>query len=99
MADRGCLIGLNYYAPFLRAGGGQADWDDLCRHAEHLLSLGAGDCLALGSDFDGADLPPCLDCCGKVPGLITCLGERLGRKQAEKIAWRNAMDFFQKNLI
>ena len=69
MADRGCLIGLNYYAPFLRADGEPASLDDLCRHAEHLLSLGAGDCLALGSDFDGADLPPCLDCCGQVPGV------------------------------
>ena len=98
MADRGCLIGLNYYAPFLRADGEPASLDDLCRHAEHLLSLGAGDCLALGSDFDGADLPPCLDCCGKVPGLIRLLTDRLGQEQAEKIAWRNAMDFFQKNM-
>ena len=26
-------------------------------HAEHFLSLGAQDSLAVGSDFDGADLP------------------------------------------
>ena len=98
LAARGCLIGLNYYSPFLRADGRQAGLDDLCRHAEHLLTLGAEDCLALGSDFDGAELPPCLDRCEKVPGLIDCFRARLGGEVAEKIAWRNAMAFFRENL-
>ena len=98
LAARGCLIGLNYYSPFLRADGRQAGLDDLCRHAEHLLTLGAEDCLALGSDFDGAELPPCLDRCEKVPSLIDCFRARLGGEVAEKIAWRNAMAFFRENL-
>ena len=35
--------------------------DDLYRHVDHFLSLGAEKCLALGSDFDGADLPDYLN--------------------------------------
>ncbi len=40
----------------------------MCCNAAHFLELGLEHCLALGSDFDGADLPPCLDGCEKVPG-------------------------------
>ena len=98
LTARGCLIGLNYYSPFLCADGTAADFDDLCRHTEHFLNLGAEGCLALGSNFDGADLPPCLDSCQKVPGLGQCLAERFGRETAEGIMWRSAMAFFQRNL-
>ena len=98
LAARDCLIGLNYYSPFLRADGQPAGLDDLCRHAEHLLTLGAEDCLALGSDFDGADLPPCLDRCERVPALLERLQTEFGTALAEKLAWRNARSFFEKNL-
>ena len=98
MVMRKCLIGLNYYGAFLRDDGQVPTLDDLYRHVEHFLELGAGDCLALGSDFDGADLPPCLDSCQKVPGLGQCLAERFGRETAEGIMWRSAMAFFQRNL-
>ena len=94
MVERKCLIGLNYYSRFLREDGREAGFDDLCRHAGHFLELGAADCLALGSDFDGADMPPCLDRCGKVPALLDALAARFGGELAEKIAWRNAMEFF-----
>ena len=98
IARRGGLVGLNYYSPFLRADGQPAGLDDLCCHAEHLLTLGAEDCLALGSDFDGADLPPCLDRCERVPALLERLQTEFGTALAEKLAWRNAMSFFEKNL-
>lgn len=97
MASRGCLIGLNYYSAFLRADGRPAALDDLWRHVERFLALGAEDCLALGSDFDGADLPPCLDSPAKAAGLYRYFLERgLSPALAEKILWRNAMDFFRR---
>ena len=98
IARRGGLVGLNYYAPFLRPGGGMAGREDVYRHAAHFLELGLEDCLALGSDFDGADLPPALDSCEKVPPLGEFLAGQLGRELAEKILWKNALEFFRKNL-
>lgn len=99
MAEQKCLIGLNYYNEFLRADGQEATLDDLWRHAEHFLELGAEDCLALGSDFDGADLPPCLDEPEKIAHLGDYLQSRgLSPALAEKILWRNALEFFQANL-
>ena len=67
---------------------------------EHLLELGAEHCLALGSDADGADLPPCLDGPEKFAGLYGFLLERgLSVPQAEGILWKNALNFFHRQLI
>ena len=93
---RGCLVGLNYYSPFLRAQG-EAGFDDLLRHARHILDLGGTYSLGLGSDFDGAALPPCLDGCEKVPPLGAFLARNLGQETADRILWRNALNFFAKN--
>ena len=95
LIDRGCLVGLNYYSPFLRPDGAPAELDDLCRHAGHILDLGGEYSLALGSDFDGADLPPCLDSCEKVSALGRRLADAFGQEIAENILWRNALRFFQ----
>lgn len=100
MAARGCLIGLNYCNIFLRPDGQPATLDDLWRHVEHLVELGAEHCLALGSDADGADLPPCLDGPEKFAGLYSFLLERgLSVPQAEGILWKNALNFFRRQLI
>lgn len=100
MVSRKCLIGLNYYNAFLRSDGQPASRDDLYRHVERFLELGAGDCLALGSDADGADIPPDLDCPEKFAGLYQYFLDRgLSAAQAEGILWRNALDFFQRNLL
>lgn len=98
MAARRCLIGLNFSNKFLRSHGEQAELSHVLRHAEHILDLGAGDCLALGSDFDGTDLPPCLDSCEKVLDLGRALAGAFGQETAEKILWGNALAFFRANL-
>ena len=55
--ERGGLIGLNFHNAFLNAQPQQACIEDILRHTEHFLSLGCGDCLCFGSDFDGGVLP------------------------------------------
>lgn len=100
MAARRCLIGLNYSNAFLRSDGKPAVFDDVYRHICHFLALGAEDCLALGSDFDGTSLPPCLDDCRKVPALGEYLLDRgLSRSLVEKLLWQNALTFIQKNWL
>ncbi|MCI8303410.1 MAG: peptidase M19 [Lawsonibacter sp.] len=99
MAARRCLIGLNYYNAFLREDGRPAELEDLWRHVERFLELGAEHCLALGSDGDGADLPPGLDSPAKFAGLYQFfLDKGLSQGQAERILWRNALAFFSENL-
>ena len=100
MVSRGCLIGLNYYTAFLREDGQSASLEDLWRHVEHFLELGAERCLALGSDADGADLPPWLDSPEKFAGLYQFfLDQGLTVLQAEGILWKNTLKFFREQLI
>lgn len=97
MVRRGCLIGLNYSQDFLRTGTRPAALDDLYRHVEHFLKLGAERCLALGSDADGTDVPPGLDGPERFAGLYQYfLSRGLSRRQAEGILWKNALNFFRK---
>ena len=98
LAARRCLIGLNYYVDFLREDS-RPTVEDLFAHVDHFLELGAQDCLALGSDFDGAQLPPWLDCPEKAAGLYACFLDR-GYPPAlcDQIFFANALAFFRTNL-
>ena len=97
LVERGGLIGLNYYTHFLQSDG-QPQPEDLFRHVAHFLELGAENCLALGSDFDGADLPDWLDGPDKAARLYGFFLERgLSPQICKKIMWENALSFFQKN--
>lgn len=99
MVRRDCLMGLNYYVNFIRDGGRVESLDDLYRHVERFLELGAEKNLALGSDFDGAEVPAFLDSPSKAAGLYDYfLSRGLTQKQAEGIVFRNAWEFFKRNL-
>ena len=77
----------------------QRTLDDLFRHTVRFLELGAEDCLALGSDFDGCPLAPCLSSPEQSAGLYACFRERgFSQTLAEKILFRNALEFFRANL-
>ncbi len=99
MVRRGCLIGLNYYGPFLRDGGAVRSLDDVYRHVAHFFDLGACRNLALGSDFDGAALPPCLDSAEKTADFYEYLLSRdVSQADADGIFFENARAFLRKNL-
>ena len=99
MVRRGCLIGLNYYGPFLRDGGAVRSLDDVYRHVAHFFNLGARKDLALGSDFDGAVLPPCLDSPEKAADFYEYLLSRgVSQQDADGIFFENARTFLRKNL-
>lgn len=92
-----CLIGVNYYRNFLREDGNPT-FDDLFRHIVHILELGGENCLALGSDFDGADIPPFLASPAKVLTLPEKLMERgLTRAVCDKLFYLNALTFLERN--
>lgn len=99
LARRGCLVGLNYYVRFLRDDERPVTLDDLYRHAMRFFELGAGRCLALGSDFDGAEVPDCLSSPARVLEFYDYLLARgVSREDADGIFWQNARSFLRKNL-
>ena len=99
MIDRECLVGLNFFSPFLREDGAFATPDDLLRHADHILNLGGEHLLALGSDFDGAALPPWLNSTAREAALARLfLDHGFGAELTDAILFRNALDFFRRNV-
>jgi membrane dipeptidase len=94
IAGRGGLVGINYYGKFVRDGG-SGSVDDILRHIHHFLELGGEDVLALGSDFDGADMPDYLSGADKIHVLIDAL-RRSGIPETvvAKILSQNAIRFF-----
>lgn len=92
--DRAGLVGLNFHPPFL-SGLETATFDDLLRHTEHFLALGGEDTLALGTDFDGAQMFTPLTGIESM-GLIWENFVKFGYPEPllEKIFFKNAWKFF-----
>ncbi|MBC2870601.1 membrane dipeptidase [Bittarella massiliensis] len=96
--DRGGLVGLNYNQGFLREDG-PATPDDIAEHALHFLALGGEKTLALGSDFDGAEMPQQLPDIAALPTLADAMARRgIGPQQIQAIFFDNAADFFERRL-
>lgn len=99
MIKRDCLIGLNYYVSFLEDNSVVDSLDSLYRHIEHFFALGAQRNLALGSDFDGADMPDCLNSPAKAAGIYEYLLSRgVSEELAQGVMYKNALNFLRENL-
>ncbi|MBT9258324.1 MAG: dipeptidase [Clostridiales bacterium] len=57
LAEKGGVMGLNFYPGFLTPSG-EATLDDVLNHAEHIIQLVGPQHLGLGSDFDGISTTP-----------------------------------------
>ena len=92
--DKGGVVGLNFYKFFL-TDDGNSGIKDILNHAYHFLSLGGEDTLAIGSDFDGADLPD--DIIGSIDLQIiynSFLENRFPKSVVDKIFYENAHNFY-----
>lgn len=94
IAERGGIVGLNFYNAFLRDDGAEATPDDVLRHVDHILNVAGEGLLTLGSDYDGSDVPRWLDPCDKVADLHALLAREFGAAIAERIFHGNAERFF-----
>ena len=99
MVERDCLIGINYYTFFIEENGEVDSPEQLYRHIDRFLELGAEKNLALGSDFDGADLPEFLNSPAKVADFYEYLLSRgLSERVVNGIYCENAMSFLRRNM-
>lgn len=91
----GGIVGINFYPQFV-SGESDASFDMLAEHIEHFLKLGGEEAIALGSDFDGAQMPSWLGGVSQMPLLFDKLCERFGQAQAQLICGGNALSFFKR---
>lgn len=98
LVQRKGWIGLTFEASFLGPLT-EVGVDDVCRHIDHMLELGAENHLGFGSDFDGTS--------HSVPGLENAthyeilgklLADRYGVILAEKLLYQNFDSFLQSTL-
>lgn len=94
IAERGGIIGLCFYPPFLGADVNEKLYENIV----HLLDMGLEDHIAIGSDFDGGEMEKCLDSAEKIPELYCRLsGLSISDRILDKIFYKNA-DNYMRNL-
>lgn len=96
LADRGGIVGLNFCRDFLSDIHVDPTVDDVLRHVDHVLNVAGERVLALGSDYDGCDVPTWLDPCDRVGDLHALLARQFGPALADRIFFQNAHDFFER---
>ncbi|HEY8486374.1 MAG TPA: dipeptidase [Limnochordales bacterium] len=73
LAQKGGVIGVNFYPGFLRSEG-TATLQDVVRHIDHVVQLVGPDHVGLGSDFDGISSTPAgLEDASRLPALTEAL--------------------------
>ena len=94
--ERRGFVGINFCIHFL---GGDT-LDAVVDHMDRFLDLGGAECLGIGSDFDGTDVPPEI---GGVEGMgrLWAAMERRGYPAAliERVAYGNLAEFLGKTEI
>ncbi|WRS28268.1 membrane dipeptidase [Oscillospiraceae bacterium MB08-C2-2] len=91
---RGGIVGMNYYRPFIREDGEHGTVKDLLYHIHHFLERGGENTIALGSDYDGADVPDYLHGVGTVDFLVQAmLKSGIPQQVVDKILFQNARNY------
>jgi membrane dipeptidase len=87
------LVGLNYATAMLRLDGrsdGETPLSDMIRHIDHLVGRVGIDCVALGSDFDGATIPDEIgDAAGNQKLIAALRDSGYGEDDLKKLASEN----------
>lgn len=97
IVKRDGIIGLNFHKDFVTDKESYT-FEDVYLHIERLISLGAGKNIALGSDFDGGNIPECINSICKVENLYRYLVEKIPKKEVDAIFYKNAFRFIKNNM-
>ena len=94
IAEKGGVVGINFYGPQLCASG-RATIRDIVRHIAHAASIAGVDHVCIGSDFDGMqqypkDLKNPSDLLALFDALLS---EGFTPAEVERIAYRNLHDY------
>ena len=76
IAQNGGVIGVTFVTYFLREPQEKATLEDVLNHIEHVATVAGVEHVGLGSDYDGATMPPELDSGEKYPALTAGLLRR-----------------------
>ncbi len=94
IAEKGGVVGINFYGPQLTESG-HATIRDIVRHIAHAVSVAGVNHVCIGSDFDGMQqYPKDLKNPSDLPALLDALlSEGFTAAEVERIAYRNLRDY------
>lgn len=100
VAERGGVIGLNYYGCFLNeTNDSYSSVARMAEHARHILDVGGSGCLGLGSDFDGISGELEIQDCSQMHKLVDELErQHFTGTEIENILYRNVMRVYREML-
>jgi membrane dipeptidase len=101
IAERGGVIGLNLYPPFLNESK-MAGFEDIYRHIDYGLELLGEDSLGFGFDIDGVgnNYPHGISLDRSIHDqVIDKLLSRYPERTVEKIAGENVIEFLKNNML
>ncbi len=100
LAERGGIIGVNYYGLFLeepKNGIACGRVQRIADHILHMIQIGGISCVGLGSDFDGFDGRLELSDCSKIELLETELRRRgLKNSEIEAVFYQNVLRIYKE---
>ena len=100
--ESGGVAGLNYAVSFLRPDGGKntdTPIETMVRHVDALVEALDEDGVALGSDFDGAQMPAAIKDVTGVPALLQALLDKgYGEALVRKIALDNWLGLIERTM-
>ena len=102
ISERGGVIGIVFYGPFLRKGKGLATLEDIYAHIDHIISVCGEDHVGVGTDMDGAPIKDFPKEMRHISELRTLpdylLGKGYSRAVVEKIMGMNFLRVIKTNL-
>lgn len=94
----GGLVGINL-CPSHLSSNSKADVNDILKHVEHYLSLGGENTVAMGCDLDGTNLPLGIEGIKDVYKIAYEMQKiNYTEDLISKIMYKNAIEFFKKNI-
>ena len=90
--ERKGLAGLNYATSMLRSDGmedAKTPLSDMVRHIDYMVERMGIDCVAFGSDYDGATIPARIGDAAGTQNLVTALGDIYNEEELAKLCRGN----------
>ena len=94
LGNTGGIVGVNFYADFLRENTNDTRMEDVLRHTLHLIDKAGVDHVAFGSDYDGIGSNLEWGDASGTPRLLDYLHQQISWDDLEKITHKNALRVF-----
>lgn len=108
MANRGCVIGMNFYPEFLEDKApadeiletqNKGTISSIVTNIKHIINIGGSGCVGLGSDFDGISGHAELKDASYLPKLAETLEEAgIPHQTIHKIFYKNVLNLYKEVL-